>query len=37
MPFIAAGTLFFLGGAAFGHYYLFPITFRFLGSSAGPT
>ena len=30
VPFIAAGTLFFLGGAAFGHYYLFPITFRFL-------
>ena len=29
-PFIAAGTIFFLGGAAFGHYYLFPMTFAFL-------
>ena len=29
-PFIAAGTFFFLGGAAFGHFYLFPITFAFL-------
>ena len=29
-PFIAAGTLFFLGGAAFGHFYLFPMTFAFL-------
>ena len=29
-PFIAAGTLFFLGGAAFGHFYLFPLTFAFL-------
>lgn len=35
VPFIAAGTLFFLGGAAFGHYYLFPITFRFLVDFGG--
>src|SRR5262245_60585779 len=35
VPFILAGTLFFLGGAAFGHYYLFPITFRFLVDFGG--
>jgi sec-independent protein translocase protein TatC len=35
VPFIAAGTLFFLGGAAFGHYYLFPATFRFLVEFGG--
>lgn len=35
LPFIAAGTLFFLGGAAFGHYYLFPMTFRFLVEFGG--
>ena len=29
------GSLFFLGGGAFGHFFLFPITFRFLASSAG--
>src|SRR5438552_3031003 len=31
MPFIVLGTTFFIGGAAFGHFYLFPVTFRFLG------
>lgn len=30
VPFIVMGTLFFLGGAAFGHYVLFPTTFGFL-------
>ncbi len=35
LPFIMAGSLFFLGGAAFGHYYLFPITFRFLVDFGG--
>lgn len=30
VPFIVMGSLFFLGGAAFGHYLLFPLTFRFL-------
>src|SRR4029453_10624350 len=35
VPFIASGTLFFLGGAAFGHYYLFPITFSFLVDFGG--
>jgi sec-independent protein translocase protein TatC len=35
VPFIAAGSVFFLGGAAFGHYYLFPMTFRFLVDFGG--
>jgi sec-independent protein translocase protein TatC len=35
VPFIVAGSLFFLGGAAFGHYYLFPMTFRFLVAFGG--
>ena len=35
IPFILFGSLFFLAGAAFGHYYLFPITFSFLGSFGG--
>lgn len=30
VPFIVMGSLFFLGGAAFGHYVLFPTTFGFL-------
>jgi sec-independent protein translocase protein TatC len=35
VPFIVFGTLFFLGGAAFGHYLLFPVTFRFLIAFGG--
>jgi sec-independent protein translocase protein TatC len=35
LPFILAGTVFFLAGAAFGHFYLFPITFGFLGAFGG--
>lgn len=35
VPFIVFGTLFFVGGAAFGHYYLFPVTFGFLGGFGG--
>jgi len=35
VPFILAGSLFFLGGAAFGHFFLFPITFRFLVAFGG--
>jgi sec-independent protein translocase protein TatC len=35
VPFIAAGSLFFLLGGAFGHLYLFPITFRFLVQFSG--
>jgi len=36
LPFIAAGTFFFLAGAAFGHYFLFPLTFRFMVGFGGP-
>ncbi len=36
VPFIVFGSLFFLGGAAFGHYLLFPMTFQFLGGFGGP-
>ncbi len=35
LPFILFGTLFFVGGAAFGHFVLFPVTFRFLGQFGG--
>ncbi len=35
IPFIVFGTAFFVGGAAFGHYFLFPLTFSFLGSFGG--
>lgn len=35
VPFILFGSLFFLAGALFGHYVLFPMTFRFLGEFAG--
>jgi sec-independent protein translocase protein TatC len=31
VPFVSLGSLFFLAGGAFGHFYLFPATFRFLG------
>jgi sec-independent protein translocase protein TatC len=34
-PFIFFGTLCFLGGAAFGHFYLFRVTFNFLGAFGG--
>lgn len=35
IPFIVFGSGFFIGGAAFGHYFLFPITFSFLGEFGG--
>jgi sec-independent protein translocase protein TatC len=35
VPFVLFGTLLFAGGALFGHYFLFPITFRFLGEFGG--
>jgi sec-independent protein translocase protein TatC len=35
VPFIAFGSLFFMAGAAFGHYVLFPMTFHFLGQYGG--
>jgi sec-independent protein translocase protein TatC len=36
VPFILMGSLFFLCGALFGHYILFPMTFKFLWNFAGP-
>ncbi len=36
MPFIGMGSFFFISGALFGHYVLFPMTFRFLYTFAGP-
>jgi sec-independent protein translocase protein TatC len=35
IPFVMFGTLFFLAGAAFGHYLLFPVTLKFLGDFGG--
>jgi sec-independent protein translocase protein TatC len=35
LPFIVFGSLFFIGGGAFGHFFLFPLTFGFLGKIAG--
>jgi sec-independent protein translocase protein TatC len=35
VPFIVAGSLFFLLGGGFGHYILFPTTFKFLYEFAG--
>lgn len=35
VPFILFGTAFFVLGAAFGHYWLFPLTFKFLGDFGG--
>jgi len=35
IPFIGFGSLFFAGGAAFGHFVLFRVTFRFLGEFGG--
>jgi len=35
LPFVLFGTLFFVGGAAFGHFLVFPMTFGFLGGFAG--
>lgn len=35
VPFIGMGSAFFVGGAAFGHFYLFPVTFQFLGGFGG--
>ena len=35
VPFILFGTLFFVIGALFGHYFLFPSAFSFLGEFGG--
>lgn len=36
IPFIGMGSFFFTAGALFGHYALFPLTFKFLWGFAGP-
>jgi sec-independent protein translocase protein TatC len=36
IPFIGMGSFFFVLGALFGHYVLFPMTFRFLYTFGGP-
>jgi sec-independent protein translocase protein TatC len=35
VPFIGMGSLCFTGGALFGHYFLFPVTFQFLYTFGG--
>ena len=35
IPFIGMGSLCFAGGALFGHYFMFPFTFRFLYTFGG--
>jgi sec-independent protein translocase protein TatC len=35
LPFVGMGSLFFILGAAFGHFFLFPLTFQFLGQFGG--
>jgi sec-independent protein translocase protein TatC len=32
VPFVLVSSLFFILGAAFAHYYVFPLTFKFFGS-----
>ena len=32
IPFVLVSSIFFVGGAAFAHYYVFPLTFRFFSS-----
>jgi sec-independent protein translocase protein TatC len=36
IPFIGMGSFFFILGALFGHYFLFPVTLGFLSSFGGP-
>ena len=35
IPFVVSGSFFFLLGGAVGHFWLFPMTFRFLGEFSG--
>jgi sec-independent protein translocase protein TatC len=35
IPFVFFGTAFFISGAAFGHYVVFPVTLTFLGGFGG--
>jgi sec-independent protein translocase protein TatC len=37
VPFITLATLFFLGGAAFAYYVLFPVGFRYFVTFGGPS
>src|ERR1051325_11540038 len=37
VPFIVVSSLFFITGAAFAHYYVFPLTFKFFGSFSSDT
>jgi sec-independent protein translocase protein TatC len=32
IPFVVVSSIFFIAGAAFAHYYAFPLTFQFFGS-----
>jgi sec-independent protein translocase protein TatC len=32
IPFILVSSIFFIAGAAFAHFYVFPLTFKFFGS-----
>ncbi len=37
VPFVSAATLFFLGGACFAYFVLFPVGFKYFITYAGPT
>ena len=37
IPFVVMSSAFFIGGAAFAHYVVFPLTWTFLGSFANDT
>lgn len=37
LPFVSAATFFFLGGAAFAYYVLFPVGFKYFVEYGGPT
>ena len=37
IPFVAMSSIFFIGGAAFAHYVVFPMTFEFLASFSSET
>lgn len=37
IPFVVLGSVFFIGGAAFSHYVVFPLTWRFFGSFSSDT
>ena len=37
IPFVLVSSIFFIGGAAFAHYYVFPLTFKFFSSFSSDT